>query len=657
MRLVSFVVLAALVTGLVGRPALATDVDAAKLGQKISDVTLADGAAKQVTLHDLAGTKATVVVFLSFECPVSTSYSPVLAEMAKRYAAKGVNFVGVCASEAETPASVAKQSADYKFGFPVLQDSKGTAVAAFKAEKTPEVFALDHNFVLRYRGRIDDGYAARLKKNQQIKNHDLEKALDELVAGKAVSQPLTAAIGCPIGLERKVEQDGAVTYYRDVAPILQNRCQECHRPGQVGPFSLMTFKQALNWCEDIKSYTSNHTMPPWKITEGCAFRNDRRMTDKEIATLAAWVDGGAAEGNPSDAPPPREFVTGWRLGTPDLVLSLKEEFVVGPGGNDIFRCFVFPTDLPEDKFVVAYEVKPGNPRVVHHTLNFLDSDGRGRDLERKGQAFEKRHKKPGDFDTGPGYSFAMGVGFSPDGALGGWAPGQVPQYLPTGYGFKLPKKSDVVVQVHYHRDGRVERDRLQIGLYFAKKTDGMKSFKTGVIMGRFFAIPANDANFKVVGSTTVKYDCVLHSIMPHMHLLGRKIKVTMKTPKGKKETLLDIDSWDYNWQESYFLKEPLALKEGTVLNVEAVYDNSENNPNNPHNPPKLVTFGEQTTNEMCFVFLGSTSDSPGRSPFMGPFGGRRPRFRDRDQETPRKTEKKPQTQKPAAAKGEPVTKN
>jgi peroxiredoxin len=660
MRLLSFTAVsfaaasvAATVVGLSSASASAEEIESAKLGQKISDVSLVDHAGKKQSLHDVAGAKATVFVFLSYECPISTSYTPTLTEMAKRYAEKGITFVGLCASEAETAESVEKQAREFKLGFPVFHDPHGTNAGLFKAEKTPEAFVLDHNLVLRYRGRIDDAFAARLKKNQQIKSHDLEKALDELLAGKAVSQPVTAAVGCPIGIERKVERDGAVTYYRDVAPILQNRCQECHRPGQVGPFSLMTYRQAVNWCDDLKHYTATHQMPPWKIADGIAFRNERTMTDKEVSTLAAWVDGGTPEGNVSDAPPAREFVTGWRLGQPDLVLSAKEDFVLGPGGSDVFRCLVLPTDLPEDKFVIAYEVKPGNPRIVHHSLNFIDTDGEGRALEKSAQAREKRTKKRGDYDTGPGYSFAMGVGFSPRGGMGGWAPGQVPQEMPKGYGFKLPKKADIVVQVHYHRDGRVERDRLQIGLYFAKKSEGMKAYKTGMIAGRFIAIPPNDSNFKVLGSTTVKYDCVLHSIMPHMHLLGKKIKVTMKPPGGKKQTLLEIDSWDYNWQETYFLKKPLPLAVDTVLALEAVYDNSEDNVNNPNNPPRLVTFGEQTTNEMCFVFLGSTSDGPGRSPFVGPFEGIRRGFRDRR----RGSEKNPETKKPAAAKSEPVTKN
>ncbi|MEX2286502.1 MAG: hypothetical protein WD648_05380, partial [Planctomycetaceae bacterium] len=361
--------------------------------------------------------------------------------------------------------------------------------------------------------------------------------------------------------------------------------------------------------------------PPWKIAQGAEFRNDRRMTEKEIATIAAWVDDGTPEGNPSDAPSPRQFTDGWQLGQPDLVLATRQEFVLGPGGRDLFRVYVLPTELPEDKFVVAFEVKPRNARVVHHTLNFIDTTGQGRQLEQKGQEAEKK-KSESDYDRGPGYSVAMGVGFFPQGGLGGWAPGQLPHQLPAGYGFKLPKGADVVVQCHYHRNGRVEHDRLQIGLYFAKNSDAMKAYKGGVIPGRLLAIPAGSASFKVVGSTTASQDCVLHSIMPHMHLIGRQIKVTMKPPEGEKQTLLNIDDWDYNWQETYFLKDPIAVKAGTVLDVEAVYDNSNANPNNPNSPPRMVIFGEQTTDEMCFVFLGATSDGPGRSPFGRRGGGR-----------------------------------
>jgi peroxiredoxin len=605
-------------TLLAARPAHAADEPSgARLGTKIADVAFKDASGKNASLHGLAGTKATVVVFLNFDCPNSTGYSSLLADMAKRYRDRGVAFIGVCPCGDETGASIAAKAAECKVGFPVYKDDLGTVTEALKAEITPEAFVLDHNFVLRYRGRIDDAYSARLKKNLKITSHDLQQALDELLAGKAVSIPLTRAVGCPVFMERETRKDGKVTYYRDVQPILQNNCQSCHRPGEVGPFSLMTYRQAVNWASDIKEYTRNHQMPPWKITEGVAFHNERKLTEKEIDTLAAWVGAGKPEGDPRDAPPAKKFTDGWMLGTPDLVLQPKEDFVLGPGGADLFRCFVLPTELTEDKYVVALEVKPSNPRVVHHTLNFWDNSEQGRKLEKDAQASEKG-KTEKDYDRGPGYSVAMGIGFFPRGGLGGWAPGQLGHKLPDGYGWLLPKGSDVVVQVHYHRDGRVEKDRTQIGLYFAKKNEGMKAYKGGVIPGRFIAIPANDDHFKVTGTLTVAQECELRTIMPHMHLIGRQIKVTLQPASGKKRTLLAIRDWDYNWQETYFLEAPLKLKPGDVLEVEAVYDNTARNPNNPHNPPRAVFFGEQTTNEMCFVFLGATSDGPGRSPFIRP---------------------------------------
>ncbi len=601
----------------IGSPIYAADDAGAKLGTKIANVSFRNADGTTTALYDLTNKKAIVVVFLNFECPNSTGYAPILAEMAKRYSDKGVAFIGVCPGD-EDAAAVATHAEEYKIGFPVYKDEKSAAVSVLKAEITPEVFVVDHNFVLRYRGRIDDAFSARLKKNAKISNHDLTNALDDLLGGKPVTTPLTKALGCPIWTGKEAKKEGKVTYYRDVLPILQNSCQTCHRPGEVAPFSLITYKQAVNWASDIKDYTQGRQMPPWKIAEGIPFQNERKLSDSAIATLAAWADGGMAEGDPKDAPKKKEFVDAWMLGKPDLVLEANEDFVVGPGGRDLFRCFVLPTHLDEEKFIVGFEVKPGNPRVVHHTLNFIDTLGRARQLEATAQAKEKEQKP--DFDFGPGYSKAMWIGFLPSGSIGGWAPGQTANQLPDGYGWPLAKGADVVIQVHYHRNGRVEKDRPRIGLYFAKKPEGIKPFKAGLIPGLFLAIPPNEENFKVTGSAAANEDCVIYSIMPHMHLIGRSIEVTMTPPGGATTTLLAIRDWDYNWQETYFLKQPMSVAKGTRFQVEAIYDNSSKNPNNPNNPPKLVTVGEQTTNEMCFVFFGATSNRPGRIPPILPDG-------------------------------------
>lgn len=580
----------------------------ARLNQKIADVGFKDADGKAATLAGLKGEKATVLVFLSFECPVAASYAQPLADLAKTYGPKGVAFIGVCPCE-EDAAAVAKQAAEYKLPFTVYLHGAVEAVAAVEADFTPEAFVLDSERTLRYRGRIDDLYEARLKKRNTVSRHDLKEALDEVLAGKEVTVAATRPVGCPIarGSAAKPISD-KVTYYRDVQPILQNHCQGCHRPGEVGPFSLMSYRQAVNWAADIKEFTHTKRMPPWKPSDGLAFRDERKMTAVEIATLAAWVDNGTPAGDAKDAPPPRQFPAGWQLGKPDLVLSVDGDFQLGATGRDLFRCFVLPTGLSEDKYVTAIEVRPGNPRVVHHTLNFLDTGARGRKLE---QNEKDREKKDGEQDAGPGYTVQMGVGFAPSGAMGGWAPGHVARHLPADTAYFLPKGADVIMQVHYHRNGRVEKDRLQVGLYFAEKPVS-KRYQALVLPGRFLFIPAGADDFKVTGTIYVNEDCTLHSVLPHMHMIGKSINVTLTPPEGEARTLVAIKEWDYNWQETYFFKEPLVVKAGTKFEVEARYDNSAKNPRNPFNPPKLVRIGEQTTDEMCFVFLGGTSNTGGR---------------------------------------------
>jgi peroxiredoxin len=595
----------------------------AKIGEKIPNLTFKDEKGKTYRLYELENKKAIVIVFLSFDCPVAKSYAEPLSEMAKEFGKHGVTLWGLTTNEDETIAEVAKQAKHFNLTFPVFKDERLRAADALQADVTPEVFVLDGNFVLQYRGRIDNMYSQRLKKHSEVTEFNLRQVLAELVTGRSVSVSATRPIGCSIMRpDRTVAKDGKITYCRDVLPILQKNCQSCHRPGEVGPFSLLTYKQAVNWAQDIKDYTQRREMPPWKISEGVAMHNDRRMSDKEIKTLVAWVDGGTPEGDRKDAPPPREFPKGWQLGTPDLILTPESEFVLGPSGKDVFRCYVLPTKLQEDQYVAAVEVRPGNPQVVHHALLFFDNQGIAQKLEKSAQENEKKNP-PTDphtgevskYDRGPGYSSTMGVGFIPRGNLTGWAPGYLTQMLPDGVGMPLPKNSDLVLQIHYHRNGRAEKDLTQIGLYFAKKKVE-RPWEPGTIAGgvgsgplRFvFTIPPQEERFAVDGDMWATRDFTLLTIMPHMHLLGKDIKVTMTPPGEAEKTLLTIKEWDYNWQEIYFLKEPIQVKKGTRIHLEAHYDNSDKNPRNPFNPPRRVYLGEYTTNEMCFVFLGGYSD-------------------------------------------------
>jgi peroxiredoxin len=586
-----------------------------KLGTKI-DPPLVDGTGKSARLADLAGEKATVVFFVSFDCPNSNGYTPTLIDLHKEYAGKGVKFVAVCETDLSADELKAKID-EYKLPFPILTDPKQATADAFKAKTTPEAFVLDHNRVMRYRGRIDNMFSDRLKRNPKVTDYDLKNAIDDVVAGNPVRTPVTKAVGCPIGgRDAVVKSATTVTFHKDVLPILQKNCQACHRPDEVGPFALMTYKQTVAWAEDIKEFTASRKMPPWKPSAGKEFLNERRLSDGDIKTLTSWVDGGTPEGDTKEAPPPVKWDNDWRLGKPDLVLEPADDFHIGPSGPDTFRCYVLPTDLPDDKYIIGYEVKPGNPQVVHHTLNYWNSTGKARKLELDA----KEKAKPEDRDRGPGYSVAMGVGFFPGpsgrpdvaadlGNFGGWAPGSMYRFLPEGTGYLLPKGADVILQVHYHRNGKPEKDRTKIGLYFAKKPVE-RPYQTIVLGPRnplFLNIPAGKEDHKIEGTIYLHSDCTMHSVMPHMHLIGKSIKVTMTPPGGQTTTLVEIKEWDYNWQETYWFKEPLKLKAGTRLDIEGIYDNSSKNPNNPRNPPAVVLFGEQTTNEMLFGFFGVTS--------------------------------------------------
>jgi thiol-disulfide isomerase/thioredoxin len=584
----------------------------------------ADG--KAVTPFADKDVKVVVVAFLSFNCPVARDYVEPLSKVSEDYKAKGVRVVGVVPGG--DPDEVARQAAEFAPAFPVFADPKLAVADAVAATHTPQVVVIDGERAVRYRGRVDDKYTARLKANAKVTRYDLTEAIDELLAGKPVSVPETECVGCEIS-RKKVEGEKAkakVTFYKDVLPILQGRCQECHRPGEAGPFSLLTYREAVTWAADIKGYTRDRKMPPWKQTEGLEFLHDRRMPAAEIATLAAWADGGTPAGDPKDAPPARKFTTGWARGEPDLVLTVGDDFHLGGRGADHYRCFVLPTGLTEDKFLVGYEVRPGNAAVVHHVLNYFDASGTARELEAAAKKATAGLKaKPADH--GPGYEAEMGIGFTPKdpsqvGGFGGWAPGLRGMMTREQTGFLLPKGADVILQVHYHRDGKPATDRTRIGLYFATKEQaaGMKRLKTLAVPGLvapsdgykpFTAIPPGEKAFRVAGKVAVNEDCRVYAAMPHLHMLGTKVRMTLTPPGGQEKVIVAVGEWDYAWQEVYLLKEPVDVKAGTVFTVEAEYDNSAANRLNPNSPPKEVKRGEGTTDEMLFGFLLVTSPGAG----------------------------------------------
>lgn len=387
----------------------------------------------------------------------------------------------------------------------------------------------------------------------------------------------------------------APTFNKDIAPIVFQNCTACHRPGEVAPFTLMSYDDVAKRIKTIAKVVEKRVMPPWKAEPGLQhYLDERRLTDAQIALIKQWAAGGMKQGDAADLPPMPKFTEGWALGEPDLILDPGEDYELGAEGRDVYRCFVVPSKFAEDRYVSAVEVRPGNRRVVHHVIVHLDTSGKARELDAA--------------DPGPGYTTHGGVRFRAAGQIGGWAPGNQARKLPDGVGTFVPRGADVVLEVHYHKSGKVEKDRTKIGLFFTKgEVD--KRFRTYPLANIGIRIPPGDSNYTARASIPIVTDVTALRVMPHMHLLGREMTITATLPDGRKLPLVSVPDWDFNWQTTYAFAEPVKLPRGSRVDLVARYDNSESNLLNPTKPPRLVRWGEQTTDEMCLGYLYFTVDS------------------------------------------------
>jgi thiol-disulfide isomerase/thioredoxin len=565
------------------------------VGTRIDDFKLTDfrGAA-----HDLAGLKdreLVVVAFLGTECPLAKLYGPRLAELAAQYEPKKVAFLAIDANQQDTLAEMAQYARASKIEFPFLKDPANAVADQLGAARTPEVFVLDRERAIRYRGRIDDqfgiGYS---RKDPQRK--DLAVALDELLAGKAVSEPVTPATGCHIGRVNRTAARGEITYAKHIAPLVQKNCVGCHRDGEIGPFALSNYEDVVNWSATIREVVEERRMPPWHTDAPVGkFRNDRRLSDADRKMLFDWIDNGMPAGNPADLPEPPKFVAGWEIPQPDLVLEMPKPYTVQAKGTVEYQYFELPQKFDEDKWVIASEARPGNRAVVHHIILFYVPPG-----------FNRRIQEGSLLNS-----------------LATFAPGMPAWQARPGTARRIPAGSKLYFQMHYTPNGTEQTDLSHAGLVFVDAKKVERQLMTDAVVNFRLRIPPQKDNVGFDAGQRFGRDMQLVSLLPHMHLRGKAFRIDAVNPAGEQQLLLDVPRYDFNWQNTYVFNEPVKMPEGSTLKCRAVYDNSPNNPSNP-DPSQTVGWGDQTWEEMMvaqFEVVLDDQDLRLGLPVVTPAGG------------------------------------
>ncbi len=401
-------------------------------------------------------------------------------------------------------------------------------------------------------------------------------------------------IVCALASARSTAVEQEYTWSRDVAKIVYSKCTPCHREGEIAPMPLTTYQEVRDVALSIKHEVEDRHMPPWPPEHGIgSFLGVRSLTDNEYNTLIAWIDQGAAPGDLSQAPPPPTFPSGSQLGTPDLVLRMDAKWRIEGNNKDVYRYFVLPTELTQDRDIAAIEFRPDNASVVHHVLYFVDTTGtaRRRDAE----------------DPLLGYAGFGDPGFTSVTSLLGWVPGAQQLFYPPMMGARLHKGSDLVIQVHYAPSPFEQFDQSSVNIFYQRSSDVRQINETSISPrqlpnGVSFVIPANTLR-EFTGSFKVPVDVSLIGIAPHMHLLGKAARAYAVTPSADTIQLIKIRSWDFHWQGGYAFTRPVKIPRGSTIYYSASYDNTTNNPENPNTPPQVVRWGEATTDEMFLCYF------------------------------------------------------
>ena len=559
------------------QPELATPLADAPLGQRV-ELTFQDMRFLPRRLGDFGERQAYVLAFVTQRCPIANRYLPELQRIADDYAERGVEVVLVNVDFADSVLAIAGDALDKDVDLHVVKDS-GSCAQALGITRTPEVAVLDAQHTLVYRGRIDD--RVRLGgARPEPSRRDLRAALDELLAGEPISVATTPVDGCKLTPPRATPAHAAVTYSRDVAPIFQQHCVECHRKGGSAPFALTSYDDVWTLSDMIGEVVRDRRMPPWYATGGPdALLNHRGLSADELAVVEAWLDADAPEGDPADLPAPREFPTGrWAIGEPDLVLSMPEPIAVAADGTMPSQYVMLPHRFEADTWVEAVELVASQPEVMHHCNLFYVLPGQ-------------------EFDTAQ--------------VLTGKVPGSDPMMLGPGAAALIPAGAILGLQIHYQPNGTAVDDTISVGIRFPRAPI-QRRFRGKLIETKDFAIPPGARHHAVSASHTFEHDVIAVAAFGHMHLRGKDYTFTATVPNGEPQQLVRVPNYSFDWQVGYVFRSPKFFPKGTRVDVVAHYDNSRFNAYNP-DPSATVGYGLQTDREMmyCLIYYVHTHEQLG----------------------------------------------
>jgi mono/diheme cytochrome c family protein/thiol-disulfide isomerase/thioredoxin len=566
------------------------DAAAHLVGRRIADVAFTDLDGKSGRLSDYRDRALLVVCMTATDCPIANKYAPRLVELEAKYRDKKVEFLLVNPQAHETDEDMRASVARFGIAARYAHDSEGQVAAALEATSTTEVFVLDPTRTLVYRGAVDDQYGLGYT-IPEVRQPLLTHAIDALLVGMRPPVAATTAPGCELALDEAElsATTGDVTWHNRISRIVQDNCQVCHRPNAAGPFELLTYEDAKDHAKTIRREVERLAMPPW-FADGPRgqWSNDTRLTDEDRRDLLAWIAAGSPEGDPKDAPLPRQWTDGWQI-KPDAIYHAEHPIEVAAQGAMPYQEVFVRLNLPEDKWIGAIEILNDHPEVMHHILAF--------------RVFP------------PGHPLEELQLLNTTGARGcyAWAvPGWTATRYPPDTAKLLPAGVDILLQIHYTPNGVAVKDLPSVGVEFVDQPT--YELKTRAASNEDFAIPPGAEHFAVDAEYEFDRPTRIMSFFPHTHLRGVGFEYEIHYPDGTVNKILDLPRYDFNWQMTYTLADPLDVPAGTVMKAKGWYDNSAKNPANP-DPTATVRNGQQSWDEMMVAYVTTYSLSTPDAPF------------------------------------------